>query len=168
MYQFTYCRDTSCICDTSNPDWTTTIQLGDQATPCSHTNIKVCSEQRQGRKCVLVAAQALLDLMECSPFYRSQSHMLDFIPPRLHNCCWCYNNSWDKSEVPSSVCFRVGIPVFCDIGPTLNNMCWSVSPLSTLNCWRAVPCTLSLTDFTAELIVCLWFYCVFLQHLCNL
>ena len=52
---------------------------------------------------------------------------------------WCYGNSWDKSEVPSSVC----------------------CPLSTLNCWRAVPCTLS---FTAERIVCLWFYCVF----CNI
>ena len=47
--------------------------------------------------------------------------MLDFIPPRwLQN--WCYGNSWDKSEVPSSVCFRVGIPVFCDMGPTLNNL----------------------------------------------
>ena len=106
--------------------------------------------------------------MECSPFYRSQSHILDFIPPRLHN--WRCGNSWDKSKVPSSVSFRVGIPVFCDVGPTLNNnvMCWSVSPLSTLNCWCAVPCTLSFTGFTAELIVCLWFYCVFLQHLCNL
>ena len=69
---------------------------------------------KKGKKMHLCCSRGnVLDLTESAPpkvFYMSQPPMLDLLPLQLQNgCC---GNSWDKSEVSSSVCFRVGIPVF--------------------------------------------------------
>ena len=73
--------------NTSNPDWTTTVQLGDQATPVTPTSKYAQCKEREGAP--------------PKAFYMSQPPMLDLLPLQLQNgCC---GNSWDKSEVPSSL-----------------------------------------------------------------